>query len=202
MDICCVVCGEPWYSDLSDMEQWERDLFRKGSGCPCCQGLANDNWEPRTLSDIENGDGDPMERIGAHEDHVAGRAPRWEKPAPTTLWECDGCGVRSARDANGELIYDMHSKAKLRQWYHRPWYEDHTPGAEPSHTFGSGVKVCEFCHISCKECGVDLANHVEFSDVYDEGHPFVPDGYYRTSDSVCVECLSVYDNDSDEENYG
>src|SRR5262247_3947338 len=108
-DVKCVVCGEPWdFYGIThgDMETWEAKLFKQGAGCPSCQGTPPSTpWEPQGIADVEYGDLDPALRIAALERFQAGKAPRWERPAPTVLWTCDGCGVEVQKDANGELCY-------------------------------------------------------------------------------------------------
>ena len=82
MDIKCVVCGEPWDSygvSHGDMAPWEATLFRRGAGCPCCEGVPN-GWTPSHMDDVENGDGDPMARIIAAERVADGTAPKWVRP--------------------------------------------------------------------------------------------------------------------------
>lgn len=38
-DITCAKCGEPWegYYVYHEMEDWEKEKFLKGEGCPSCK---------------------------------------------------------------------------------------------------------------------------------------------------------------------
>lgn len=201
MDIKCVVCGEPWDSygvTHGDMLPWEAKLFRAGAGCPSCEGKPN-GWMPTTISDVENGDLDPMLRIVARERFEAGEAPRWERPCDAELWVCDGCGVRVVRNADtNELEYDVRWGAKCRQWYHSHDFDRGTPEESPAHVFKHGAKVCEFCLTHCSECGTELCSHLEYSDVYDEGNP-IPDPRDEYHASVCIDCLDVAETEAAQE---
>lgn len=200
MDIRCVVCGEPWYAELSDMEKWEADLFRKGAGCPCCHGEKPERgyFEPRSLDDVENGDGDPQDRIDACL-NVKSR-PRWEKPASTLLWKCDGCGVEILRDANGDLEYRA-TKPGVDWWSSHPYWkwEDRETGKldeelrEPAYVFATG-KVCEFCLDHCKHCGKPISSALATAldlDTYSDGNSFVGLEGYNYNDAFCVDCVEM-----------
>ena len=96
MDIKCVVCGEPWDSwgtNHGDMTAWQYRLFQKGAGCPCCEGVPKDGkrFEISSMDDLENGDGDAMERIVAYS--KAGKVS-WEEPPFEVVAECARCEVQ------------------------------------------------------------------------------------------------------------
>lgn len=189
MDIKCVRCGEPWDSygvDHGDMFQWEAKLFKLGAGCPSCEGRPN-GWEPATIGDVENGDGDPMDRIIAHE---RGASVPWKRPTDPVHWKCDGCGVEVVTDVDDNtLAYRIPNGAKCRQWYHSHNFDRGEPEKEPAHVFG-GQKVCEFCLNHCVDCNAPITSHLEFGDVYDEGYSHIQPGSYR--DSVCTDCFEQY----------
>lgn len=194
-DVRCVVCGEPWdYYGVShgDMEKWEAELFRKGAGCPSCEGERPESgqWEPESVFDVDNGDDDPMLRLNAWEDAHEGKAPKWEEPAPTVLWTCAGCGVQVEKDANGELSYETPPKALCRQWHNsHPFYRG-TPEESPAHVFGEGdgaQPVCEFCLTHCDECGAPVSK-VDIGD----GDPYSPGWSAPSGDchrAYCVDCI-------------
>lgn len=81
-DAYCMVCGEPWDyygARHGDMEKWEFELFRKGAGCPSCEGVTDKPFDPTKLAHIEFGDEDGLERL------LPGDRPKWEKPpAPSS----------------------------------------------------------------------------------------------------------------------
>jgi hypothetical protein len=189
-DILCVKCGEPWDAYELDMLPWEADLFRKGAGCPSCEGISN-GWQPTRMSDIDNGDEDPMQRLVAHE-----KGPDWKRPENSVHWTCDGCGVEVVTDVDsGELEYHVPYGAECRQWYHsHPFTSRYaSPEKTPAHTFGNGVKVCEFCLDHCADCGTPITSNVQFGDTYDEGNSFLQPG--SCTHSVCIDCLEQYCDD-------
>ena len=191
MDIKCVVCKEPWDSygvDNGDMLPWEAKLFRQGAGCPCCEGIGT-YTPPQTFADIENGDGDPMERLSLYEQKTR---PVWERPNPTILWTCEGCGVEVIRNPdNNELEYHLPHKAKGARWYSSHPYSRGEPEAEPSHVFskdGNNPRpVCEFCHDHCYHCHADICGTIDYSDTYDEGNSFPYETYY----AICIGCVET-----------
>lgn len=205
-DTYCVVCGEPWdYWGLrhGDMQAWEVDLFRAGAGCPYCEGeKPAEPWEPESLSQVEFGDEDPLERIYALEAATDGTAPKWEAPEPIVHWTCAGCGVQVRTDLS-EAVYDgsrrvdpepeyhLPSGAPGRQWYHSHPYRDGRPETKPAHTFGEGdhaQHVCEFCLTECAHCGAKVSSTIETSDCYSPGWcSILPDNDCR--DVYCVECV-------------
>ena len=79
MDANCIVCGETWCAEegITDMEPWEFDLFRKGAGCPSCEGVSNGYDASEDYANAEFGDEDPTERIMAIS---LVHRPKWEKP--------------------------------------------------------------------------------------------------------------------------
>jgi hypothetical protein len=200
-DVKCVVCGEPWDfwgAKHGDMRKWEYDLFRKGSGCPSCEGVQPEHeWHPETMEDIEFGDEDPMERINAYEDYNSKRAPKWEEPKPKVLWTCDGCGVEVVEDPNEQyydgdqvegngLSYHLPPHAPGHKWYNSHPYYRGEPEATPAATFGD-QKACEFCVKHCAECGTKVSDVLQFDDCYAEGASFPhPD---NCDEVICVDCL-------------
>lgn len=158
-DIRCVVCGEPWDAygvRHGDMLKWEADLFRKGAGCPSCEGTPPEGgYEPKTIFDIENGDEDPMLRILAREAHEEGSAPKWERPKDVLVWSCDDCGVEVRRDADDDaLVYVAPYKSRASYEY---WHRNEDAPEKPEHSFeiakDTFLHVCEKCYTTCEECG-------------------------------------------------
>lgn len=196
MDIKCVVCGEPWDSygvnHSTDMLPWEAKLFKAGAGCPCCKGERPEKpFEPATLSDIENGDEDPMLRIVAWENATSGKAPKWERPADPILWACEGCGVQVIKNQDsGELEYHLPPKAKGAQWYNSHPYYKGEPEAKPAFEFEGGPgntkrPVCEFCLDHCDHCGKEVCSTLEYGDTYDHGN-CAP---HETWHVICMDCV-------------
>jgi hypothetical protein len=199
-DVKCVVCGEPWdYYGVThgDMEAWEADLFKKGAGCPCCEGIPpnGEHWEPESISDIENGDDDPIIRLNAWENSVEMKTPEWKKPEPKVFWQCDGCGVQvignPSLPENHEdyLEYFLPNGARARQWYHSHPFHRGEPEKNPAHVFADGSKVCEFCLNHCDQCGKEICSTLEYGDTYDDGNSF-PHPYYHDR-AICVDCFET-----------
>lgn len=196
----CTVCGETWdyYSARhGDMEKWEFELFRKGAGCPSCEGVTDKPFEPTKLAHIEFGDEDGLERL------LSGDRPKWEKPPepePEKLWECDGCGVHVVRDSEGELAYDLPPNAPGKDWckshpFHREskWIDI---GDEPYHVFAEGQKACEFCVSFCDNCGKEICETIDFGDVYIDGASLASDDY---SEAYCIDCFESLAAEEEEE---
>ena len=209
MDILCVICKEPWDAwgvRHGDMAPWEADLFRKGAGCPCCEGEPPESGiaEPTCLADIDNGDEDPMVRLNAYEAALEGKAPKWERPDNPVIWECSACGVQVVRD----LDYDEHSEyahawhvprgSNASNWW-ASHYFDGTPDLEPMHKH-EDMCLCENCYCSCDNCGADLCSNP--TDDMETEHPlysFPQDCYgrkrfcYDCECSKCMECGELPD---------
>lgn len=192
-DIRCVVCGEPWGSygvNHGDMLPWEAKLFRQGAGCPSCEGESN-GYAPETLSDVENGDEDPMLRIVAREAFESGKV-KWERPENPVHWTCDGCGVEVVTDLDSnELEYHAPFRSKAHSWYRSHRFDRSNPEKKPAHRFevakDTYLNVCECCLEHCSECDVPLCAHLDF-DTYDHGCAFQSPANDR--EYVCVDCLS------------
>lgn len=214
MDVKCVVCGEPWdfYGvNHGDMEKWERELFKKGAGCPYCEGVVPESghFNPETFEDIEYGDEDPVERIFAWEDSVAGVAPKWERPKPVVLWTCAGCGVQAVEDIaldnndnydNDNIDYHIPDGAKCRRWRNSHRFHVSVPERTPAHKFGDEA-VCEFCLDECYGCERPVSSYLEYGDVYDDGWCAPLEGESRLwvfciscHESSCSECHSLPEN--------
>lgn len=97
-DILCAVCGEPWeqYHLMHDEAPWVYYLFKKGAGCPSCEGVAPRGDDEETVFDhmksvmMNSEDPDSYELMSNFDRE---ERPRWEEPKPKVLWTCDGCGV-------------------------------------------------------------------------------------------------------------
>lgn len=181
------------------MLPWESTLFREGAGCPSCEGIPN-GFTPSTMSDVDNGDEDPMMRILAAERVANGTAPKWERPADPVHWTCDGCGVEVITDL--DACAQDGSKATEVLEYRCPFpfegnryqVERHgEPEKTPAHTFDD-FKVCEFCLEHCDECGTALCDKVS-TDTYDGMSSFPLPGDPYGNRRVCVDCLDKVEDD-------
>jgi hypothetical protein len=192
-DIRCSVCGEPFESygiDHGDFLPWQAKLFRQGAGCPICEGEPRNGepWQPQTISDVENGDGDEIERIHVAERVADGTAPKWERPKDPIHWTCNGCGVNVITNVDdNQLEYDVPWSSKARHWYHSHPFYNGTPEKEPAHTFDSGEKVCEFCLTHCSECDAPLSEHLDL-EMYSEGYAMPSPA--DEQEHVCMDCHS------------
>lgn len=163
-------------------------------------------WQPTKVDDVENGDLDPGLCLSAWEDFLAGKAPKWERPEPKVVWECDGCHVQVVTNPD----FDPKKAPDLAYEYDGPkggdctnkWHRHRTgryvglewvgeaPPLEPAHVFdaesNSPHRVCDECLDSCNECGAAISNTVEDPDA--EGYCY-PDPGGRTG--ICRACEEV-----------
>jgi len=79
-DVMCKICGEPWdyygAKECGDMSSGEWEAFKRGYGCPCCEGIPDGDrvFEPQSIEDVEFGDEDPTDWI-----MTAGIMGRWDE---------------------------------------------------------------------------------------------------------------------------
>lgn len=207
MDIKCVICGEPyeaWGVNHGDMTYWEANLFRKGAGCPSCEGDPPNGkvFEPESIFDVDNGDEDPQERLIASEAALAGKAPKWERPEPEEIWACACCGHRVVRDIDaypdGLIDYDkaplMYAPRKVQpkkdgpQWY-RVWIKLEDREVEEPTLIGEH-KICEVCVSHCDDCGAAVCDEIADGDPYNPGWSTLKPGSYN--DVLCIACYEKY----------
>lgn len=210
MDINCAICNEPWDSwgaNHGDMKAWEYDLFRKGAGCPSCEGerpegLNPDDAEITHLRSIVFGgtdDPDSFDRLHALGDKDR---PKWIEPEPDKLWTCAGCGVSVVVSLDAPL--DGNKPSQDDEWLE--WYGGdrvHYQGSSFAYSYGSlynaedperepmreldGQHYCPGCVDRCAECGDPIFVRDETSDCYDPGASFPhPDNPFYGS--VCLAC--------------
>jgi hypothetical protein len=195
MDIRCQVCGEywdAWGANHGDMAFWQYDLFRKGAGCPCCQGESNnqEEIEPNILHVENPNDFYPM--VDKAE---------WKEPEEKVIFTCSCC--KSELRQYNDRPYDgskLHGNDE--EWY---YWKTKTPYNEPK-VFDkfehNGETYCDNCVTTCEDCGKFLFTNNEqadLGDVYDEGYSFIRKGdeYYKNPDYLCIDC---YQNDENEQN--
>jgi hypothetical protein len=212
MDIKCVVCSEPWDSygvTNGDMEKWEAHLFKQGAGCPCCKGKSSKKFEPKTIADFSNGDGDEMERIAAYENAQSGKAPPWQKPPSTVRWTCKCCGVQVISEPfEEEVSYHLPINAIGSKWYISHPYRNGDPEKEPFKIINK-ESYCEFCAKTCDGCDAPIVKH-GIEEMYEEGwcSNLEGEGSHKLfcitcienscSECSCIEC-SCPEEDEDEE---
>jgi len=150
-DTKCIVCGEPWDAygvRHGDMLEWEADLFRKGAGCPRCEGTPTKPFGPNTIFDFDNGDEDPMDRIVAYENQT--ERPIWKRPEPEIVWACVACGVQVVINPDvstsheDRLEWNLSHDAPATKWWRSHKFDSIRPTEEPSeHSLASMVQpVC------------------------------------------------------------
>lgn len=197
MDILCVVCGEPWDAYL-DMLPWEKILFRKGAGCPCCKGKSNKAYDPLSgdenkgfsFNAIENGDGDPIERLHLLENRK--NRPEWKRPDDEILWTCAICGIQSVIDADtGDCLYHVPHSAPAARWYYSHPHDGDEGEREPEHKIGEDC-FCIHCTETCYVCGKPIIPSLE-GDTYDEGMAFPLESYRQGMGTpyACIDCFET-----------
>lgn len=209
MDINCAVCGEPWDiwgANHGDMAAWEYDLFRKGAGCPCCEGENKDNAnnvEQHMFSVMMNSDDpDAFSLMGGMD-----RTNKWIEPAPKVLWECAHCKVQAVlsndcpydgdklpKDISGFVKWHGGKKVHYKNGhgpmsYSSMAFYNEVPDAESDCIF-DGKSYCPGCACACNECGtVILINGAACNiDTYGSGASFPHPGnpFWGV---VCLECF-------------
>ncbi len=212
MDISCAVCLEPWDSygiTHGDMLPWERDLFRKGAGCPCCKGETPDGVDPDDAAEehirdawLRGGTDDPDAYTLGFELGVSDETPTrpaWEPPPPRIMWTCTGCGVSAGIDQNdpcqelawigGERVHGYYGS--MVPYGNR--YNDESPEDEPPYKLGDDG-YCPGCATMCDygECEAVILYRDPPGDVYDAGHGFQdPLAGYFSSRMVCTDCYET-----------
>jgi len=219
-DVKCAVCREPWDywgARHGDMKWWEFDLFRKGAGCPCCQGVrpnGEDHMEDHLKSVVFGGVDEPdlFERL--YDADLGVEAPEWKEPEPKKLWTCDGCGVSAiisneapydgAKISDNDIWLEWHGGSKVHyscggRPYNYGSVATDDPDREPPYEL-EGKSYCPGCASGCAKCGETLltAGHFIFCDIYDAGNPFPnPDNPFRGS--LCLDCYEEATNELREE---
>lgn len=211
-DVKCAVCGEPWDywgARHGDMAAWEFELFRKGAGCPCCEGESDvdpdEAMESHLRSVVFGGTDDPdsfdqLHAVGERE------RPEWKQPEPEKIWTCDGCGVSVVVDPDIPLDGDKPQEGNDDIWLRWQGGEKvHYGVSGHAYSYGDwpmaknperdgfleldGSKYCSGCAVGCTECGepVLVGGHHDFSGCYDPGYAFPhPDNPFLGS--VCLSC--------------
>lgn len=187
-DLFCNICCEPWDSygvSHGDMQKWEADLFKKGAGCPSCEGVrphvieAIDSAEKHLRSIIFGGTDDP--HSFALVNNPDAPLPKWERPADKVVRKCESCGDKAVikQDAEDDELY----------WDGISYNCLFNPGIEwtdainaPDAFTLNGKFYCPSCVANCADCG-----ELTFQDEL-----YLPDGKYRKDDAVCEDCLSKY----------
>jgi hypothetical protein len=201
-DIHCRVCKEPWDywgARHGDMAAWEYDLFRKGAGCPHCQGEAeSDHTESHLASVVLTSgcdDPDSFETL-----HGADR-PKWVEPEPKKLWTCACCNVSVVisneagydgdKQSDDDIWLQWHGGEKVHYSYGcGPYTYGHVArdDAETEAPFKIGGKpYCPGCATACAECGEHLFSREQPGDCYDVGYSFPHPGNPFWG-SVCLDC--------------
>lgn len=194
-DIHCAVCGEPWDAygvQHGDMLPWEAALFRKGAGCPCCQGQAPEGVEPeamrlRQARDIIINDAwdDPHAFDSVNRPEAT--PPKWERPEDPVVFTCECCAgqVRRNLDETTPTLYWQ--GGKFGQMYNLPdaWDEclrdlvvkEKVVSRAPSKWTLNDRFVCPGCAEHCGECGEYTASE----------EMTLPEGRYH--DALCSSCF-------------
>lgn len=189
-DVKCVVCGEPW-DGLSDMKVWEQNLFKSGAGCPACEGEVKEGKEfkPKSIFDLENGDGDEMDRIVAL---TASPRPKWQRPADKCLWECDACKAKVMEDCDEfDVENNLYVTPANSVLAHRHWLDLE----RECQNVVNDKKICPACVEICESCSETICGRLS-TDVYD-GFASFPGSSMRTC--LCINCYENRDDDDDDE---
>lgn len=195
MDVRCVVCGEPWDSygvRNGDMLRWEADLFKKGAGCPCCEGVKPEGMTENDEDDLlfdrmvmnpdEDGDLDLIDTV------INRTRPVWERPEPEVLKTCKGCDARLVRNPDDDSI-EAEGGSSNQYGYDI---------SDPSNWCEvSGNSYCNNCQTICMDCNNTVVTNDDEIGPYDEGwchHGGVYGNQHR-----CRECYDDWQNELHQE---
>lgn len=228
-DVKCAVCGEPYdvHHGEADMTKWEYELFKKGAGCPCCEGIATGDAGDRELETLrglvmDGGDDDETnyalsKRLGVMAD-TGEPAPRpeWKRPEPIVHETCAGCGLRIVTNPDdGQKVYDT-AQIK-RDYYSAAYYEVHGyefmrdaerdctesfVSVDPDNKDDTDV----YCPACIEVCANGNCQHMIFrrselepGDTYAPGQSFPdPQDEYHGG-AVCIDCYEQLSAEDEEE---
>ena len=195
MDILCEICNEDWTSygvEHGDMAKWEAKLFRKGSGCPECEGempkgADKDDHQDRAARLAFFNHPEEGEEIILR--MAAGTVPpKWERPPDPLIQACSCCSLELKRDNDDEELY-------WKNWGTRFHTED--PTKDFFADWCGESDVCENCQISCSDCSAQLLD--DDRDIYEGRVVHHRDDHYGR-EPLCIDCLSVREMEEEEEN--
>ncbi len=232
-DINCIICSEPWDAygaRHADMAPWEYDLFKRGAGCPCCEGKTPQDTDPEEIAYhaakqqvfCGTDDDELVDNFVAIADGLTTSQPQWKRPDNPVLWECNGCDTKIVRD----LDHAEDSEDGVDLEYRDPYYcsnpgrvwdgflDDWKLSKMEEWTIGDH-EYCPNCVGWCDECTTPIfhkydshTGKVLYGDTYDPGASFPnPKDCYS---QICVDCLESiptccycgeYDADLDAEGY-
>lgn len=206
-DVHCAVCSEPWDAygvQHGDMELWEGDLFRQGSGCPSCAGHASKQDRDKAIEQhlrdrvLDTAWDDDVDPVGD-----ALRAPPWRRPADLTLWWCSCCrGTWRTSSDDGKPYWMAPGGTHYGGRFgvgEEPAFR-HTQSEQIEQVDGKMAPVdveyhyCDRCAMVCDRCNetwITRCGELE-GDSYDVigglGQSFPEDSGIR---SICVGCLET-----------
>lgn len=203
-DLLCAVCNEPWDSygvSHGDMQPWEADLFRKGAGCPCCEGETPEgmNAETAQLRAMErltfDGPDDPHAFPGmdpAQADLTV--RPAWEKPEDPIVWTCAFCNhaVRKALGDNVNIAGELYSDHPLNTGRCSMSGESKWAELDEAPYKIRNEPACAHCVQMCDDCGenpIFTEPWKHCGDTYDVGNSFSDPRNFRNS--ICVNCFEA-----------
>lgn len=221
-DILCAVCSEPWDQygiTRGDMTPWEAELFRKGAGCPCCEGIAPRGAEAALedhLRSVVMESEDPDSFTLLHRPDAA--RPKWERPEDEIVFSCTGCDSQIKRDVDTGDLY-WHTPTVDTYYHNRPGGYDWSTKLDELFKI-EDKKYCPACATTCDDCSTPVFSSNEsctgvflVGDTYDPGasHCDPRSNYGGTLCTDCLEkiptcayCSSVLDEDDkpDDDGYG
>jgi hypothetical protein len=210
--IPCASCGEEYEGIFIDMLPWQKSLFLKGAGCPCCESLGDGTIELMSAhirARVIGGLGPEIEPDEIEEMFLVKR-PEWREPDPTPIegCKCAGCNVSVAMHPEdnepvwfgGDSVH--HYRGGTREyggWCH---HEDATTfaTAESWRVVGDDT-YCPGCVGRCCECNevyIFTGASDQADDPYSLGYGFPHPGNPLRG-SVCVHCYEESEESSDPE---
>lgn len=222
-DIRCGVCGEPydaWGVRNGDMARWEAELFRKGAGCPCCEGEGPEGASTEEQEEIAvahvrtrviDTPWDDDVDCGVETLEPGYRRPKWAPPPPKVLWTCAGCEVQAVIRPEDDYFQSKvpvtwQGGQKVYYSYgHGPYtysklHDNEDADLEPPFTI-AGEPYCPGCAVWCDACRdvpIFTRSDLYGGDPYAEGANLEnPRSYY--SSGVCMACYEEIRNEDEEQ---
>jgi hypothetical protein len=187
------------------MAKWEATLFRKGAGCPACEGETPEGGDADEIAFRAakhevfcpgDDSGDVAENFIAIADGTSKR-PAWERPEDPTKWSCAGCDAKVLTDLDtgeayfenlGKGLYNLNRDAsdadpELRDWVLKLGEAEYCPCC---------AKVCDGdfnCEAVIFRSHFSTSGKVLYGDTYDEGASFENPSDPYHGGSVCYGCF-------------
>ncbi len=200
MDILCAVCTEPWDeygARHGDMAPWEWALFKKGAGCPCCEGQLPAGAKPdeqliEHLRSVVMESEEPDEYEQLHRFDEPSTRPPWERPPDPVLWTCTGCGAQVRKDIDLTRDNLYWSGSDVPYYPSDEWQDSLAEKPKPDSLL-DGKPYCPGCLVRCDDCGELVLDENTYPDPRSCGRETICSACYEQL-SFCPQCGELEDD--------